>query len=137
MYNHLFAKAMDEFITREEFIELVPTLDLIGLMRVVRRQFELGLHESKVLADKLLAGASPEDAYNKYSQGIISNPTEQEFIAVCKLLQKRMEFGTLFRVLQRWSSIQEMPADFSEAMTWDFTGIFIPNEKHRLRYNKI
>lgn len=137
MYNHLFAKALESGVTRQEFIELVPTLDLIALMRVVRRQFELGLHESKVLADKLLAGASPEDAYNKYSQGIISNPTEQEFIAVCKLLQKQMEFGTLFRVLQRWSSIQEMPSDFNEAMTWDFTGIFIPNAQHTLRYNKL
>lgn len=137
MYNHLFTKAMESGVTREEFIELVPTLDLISLVRVVRRQFDLGLHYSKVIAESLQAGLDAGTVYNQYSEGIISNPTESEFIAVCKLLQQRMEFGTLFRVLQRWSSIQSMPADFNEAISWDFEEIFIPDPNHRLRYNKL
>lgn len=136
MYNDLYSKALGSSISRQEFIELVPTLDdTISLVRVVRRRFELGLHDSKLLAESILAGdLDPGVAYDQYSKGILSNPTESEFITACKELQARMEFGTLFRVLQRWSSIQSMPADFQEVLTWDFKGIFIPNDKHTLRY---
>ena len=130
---------MEGAITRQDFIDLVQTIDdTICLLRVVRCRFELGLHDSKLLAESILAGdLGPGVAYDQYSQGILSNPTEAEFITACKELQKRMEFGTLFSVLQRWSSIQEMPADFREVLTWNFEGIFIPNDKHTLRYNRL
>lgn len=137
MYNHLFSKALEGAITRQEFIDLVPTLDLIGLVRVCRRQFDLGLHDSKVLAEKLESGADAAAVFDQCYEGILSNPTETEFIAACKILQARMEFGTLFRVLQRWSSVPSMPDDFQEVLTWDFEGIFIPNDQHTLRYNKL
>ena len=139
MYNDSYSKAMEGAITRQDFIELVPTLDdTISLMRVVRRRFELGLHDSKLLAESILAGDLEAGvAYDQYSKGILSNPTEAEFITACEELQKRMEFGTLFRVLQRWSSIQEMPADFREVLTWNFEGIFIPNAQHTMRYNRL
>ena len=138
MYNHLLDKALSFGITREEFITLVPTVDdTISLLRVCRKHFELGLHDAKTLAVCLQAGLDPGAAYDQYSQGMLSNPTEEQFIAACKELQQRMEFGTLLRVLQRWSTVQEMPADFHEVLTWDFTGIFVANDQHVLRYNKI
>ena len=139
MYNDLYSKALSGSITRQEFIELVPTLDdTVCLMKVCRKHFQLGLHDSKVLAESILSGdLDPGVAWDQYSQGILSNPTESEFITACKELQERCEFGTLFRVLQRWSSIQEMPADFQEVLTWDFEGIFIPNAQRTLRYNRL
>lgn len=138
MYNHLLQKALFGSITREEFIQLIPTVDdTISLLRVCRKHFELGLHDSKVLAESLLAGADAAAAYDQYSKGILSNPTEEQFIAACKELQDRMEFGTLFSVLQRWSTVESMPADFHEVLTWDFQGIFVANDKHVFRYNKV
>ena len=136
MYNELYNKALWEVITRAEFIELVPTLDLISLVRVVRRQFDVGLHESKVLAESLLAGADAGEAYDKFTAGVLRNPTEEQFIAACKELQARMEFGTLFRVLQRWAGLHSMPANFNEVLTWTFQGIFVPNSEHVIRYNQ-
>ena len=136
MYNELYNKALWGSITRAEFISLVPTLDdIISLIRVCRRQFVLGLHDTKRLAVALQAGDLDAGvAYDQLSEGMISNPSEEEFIAVCKELQQRMEFGILFRVLQRWSSIESMPTQYDEVLTWDFEGIFIPNNQYTLRY---
>jgi hypothetical protein len=73
----------------------------IGIIKEIRNTFDLGLRESKLLSDEIMANKlSAKEIYQHYSKGVLLKKCTLKFFkeAVTELI-KRKEYGTLSRLL--------------------------------------
>ena len=102
----MYSKGLYDVLTQDEFFilcnELKNNNDKIGLLKVLRHQFDISLHRAKVETENIFNGADVNKVYNTLRQGVLRKTNQTEFIAVCNNLRENGVMGTLQRLIAKY-----------------------------------
>lgn len=134
----MYSKGLYDVLTQDEFFilcnELKNNNDKIGLLKVLRHQFDISLHRAKVETENIFNGADVNKVYNTLSQGVLRKPNKTKFVSVCEDLRCKGVMGTLQRLISKYCNVDG--ATFSNLQHLDFSVLQLKDElNYPFRYD--
>ena len=135
----MYGKGLYDVLSRNEFSTLCCELrnknDKIGVLKVLRHQFDISLHRAKTVTEGIFNGADVNEVYNTLCQGVLRKPTKSEFIAICESLRENGVMGTLQRLIAKYCD-NVNGETFSNLNELDFSALQLKDElNYPFRYD--
>ena len=131
----MYGKGLYDVLTQDEFITLCDKLknnkDTIGLLKVLRHQFDISLHAAKKETENIFDGVDINEVYKKLCKGVLRKPDKDEFIKVCQNLRENGVMGTLRRLIAEYCNVNDETLSTLESS--DFSSLQLRN-KDELTY---
>lgn len=129
----MYAKGLYDVVTQNEFFilcnELKTKTDKIGLLKVLRHQFDVSLNRAKNVAENIICNdADVNEVYNTLCKGVLRKPQETEFISVCKSLRENGAMGTLSRLIAEYCD-NVNDDTFANLNNLDFSSLKLRNKE--------
>ena len=104
----MYGKGLYDVLSRNEFSTLCCELrnknDKIGVLKVLRHQFDISLHRAKTVTEGIFNGADPYKIYDELSKGVLRKPDKKTFSDVCESLRENGVMGTLQRLIAKYTN---------------------------------
>ena len=135
----MYGKGLYDVLSRNEFSTLCCELrnknDKIGVLKVLRHQFDISLHRAKTVTEGIFNGADPYKIYDELSKGVLRKPNKKTFSDVCESLRENGVMGTLQRLIAKYCD-NVNGETFSNLNELDFSALQLKDElNYPFRYD--